>query len=47
MKLTKNAGSYKIIIPKAIIEKVLKWEDGEELDISVGSDTIYIKRKEV
>ncbi len=46
MKLIFNAGSFKVIIPKAIIEKVLHWKDGEKLDISVGLDEIYIKRKE-
>ena len=46
MKLIHNAGAYKVVLPKAIVEMVMKWETGIELELSVDGDKITLRRKD-
>ena len=46
MKLIHNAGAYKVVLPKAIVEMVMKWEKGVELELGVDGDKITLRRKD-
>jgi hypothetical protein len=47
MKLILNGGSYKVSIPKQIVELVLKWKDKDELNVEYENDKIVITKKGV
>jgi bifunctional DNA-binding transcriptional regulator/antitoxin component of YhaV-PrlF toxin-antitoxin module len=44
MKLVYNAKSYKVVLPKAIVEIVMKWKEGDELKVDVDGDKITLRR---
>lgn len=46
MKLIFNAGSYKVALPKQIVEKVLKWKHNDQLDVDCTNNKIIITKKE-
>ena len=45
MKLVFNAGSYKVLIPKALVENSLHWVEGQELEVSCDGRTLKITKK--
>ena len=47
MKLNYNSKAYKVTIPKAIVENVLNWKDGDELEVSCDGKQVVITKKEV
>lgn len=46
MKLTLNANSYKVIIPKSMIEDTLHWNNGDELKVTCDGKKVTIEKKE-
>lgn len=46
MKLIFNAGSYKVALPKVIIEKVLNWKHNDHLNVEFENNKIIITKKE-
>ena len=44
MKLVYNAKSYKVVLPKVIVEIVMKWKEGDELKVDVDGDKIILRR---
>jgi len=47
MKLVLNAKSYKVVLPKQVVENVLKWKHGDELVAEYDKDSVCIRKKEV
>ena len=45
MKLMFNSGSYKLIIPKALVE-AKDWKDKDELEIKIVDGGLLVKLKE-
>jgi antitoxin component of MazEF toxin-antitoxin module len=46
MKLIFNK-SWKVIIPKSMVENTLHWKDGDELEVSCDGKQVVITKKEV
>ena len=50
MKLGEAKGSYYIYLPKQIVEKILKWKKGDELDYEIiekdGEIGLFIYKKD-
>ena len=46
MKLNFNGGSYKVILPKQIIEKTLKWGKNVNLNVECDGKKIIITKGE-
>lgn len=46
MKLMLNGGSFKVSLPKQIIECVLKWKVGDDLIVMYEENKIVITKKE-
>lgn len=44
MKLLLNAGSYKIALPKQIIELVLKWKHMDEIEVIYEENRIILTK---
>lgn len=44
MKLSFNGGSYKVALPKKIVENVLKWKHNDDLTVEVEKNKVVITR---
>lgn len=44
MKLSFNGGTYKVALPKKIVENVLKWKRNDDLIVEVEKNKVIITR---